>query len=465
MTTKLTIEHRQEDAGSLGHVDLDSAEHSVAIIGAGLAGSLLALALAQHGYAVDVFERNPDPRERRAEGGRSINLGLSRRGMDALSFVGLLDTVLERSVIMRGRVIHAPDGTTRYQPYGKNDSEVLHSIDRNELNRLLLEHAVRYPKVRLHFRHRLVRADRQPREIEFEADGVRVVARPRWVIGADGANSRMRQELQRGERATYHQEYLEWGYKELTLAARPDGSSAIDLTALHVWPRSHCLFVSHPNRDASHTLTLFLPFEGEDSFETTRTADDVIALVRKYFPDLMPLLPGLLEEWMKHPVGALMTTRTAPWAFGDWGVLVGDACHAVYPFYGQGMNSAFEDCCVLMGSLIAHPKDIASAFRGYEQGRREHTDVLAELSKVNFVELRDNVRSPWFIARKRLDILLNRLWPKTWLPLYTMIAHSTIPYAVALARARRQDRILLGSALLVAGVVFAIVAYAVGRQL
>jgi kynurenine 3-monooxygenase len=426
----------------------------VAIVGAGLAGPLLTLALAQQGYEVDLFERHADPRKGDAALGRSINLGLSKRGMQALSAVGLLTTVLERSVVMKGRVIHATDGTTRYQPYGKNASEVLHSIDRNELSYLLLDRAEQHRGVRLYFEHRMMRADKQRREIELEARSGPITVRPKWVVGADGAYSRMRQELQRGERADYHQEYLEWGYKELTLAARPDGSSAIELTALHVWPRSHCLCVSHPNRNGSHTLTLFLPFEGEDSFTTTRTADDVRALITKYFPDLLTLLPDLPEEWMKHPVGSLVTTRTAPWAFGDWAVLIGDACHAVYPFYGQGMNSAFEDCCVLLAALARHKEDTEAAFRSYERTRREHTDVLCELSKANFIELREKVRSPWFVARRRLDVALNGLWPKTWLPLYTMIAHSTIPYAQARARARLQERILIGSALSVFAALF-----------
>jgi kynurenine 3-monooxygenase len=254
----------------------------------------------------------------------------------------------------------------------------------------------------------------------------------------------MRRELQHGERADFHQEYLEWGYKEMRLPPRADGTSAIEQTALHVWPRSHCLFVSHPNRDGSHTLTLFLPFKGEDSFDTVRTEADVSALFTRYFPDLVPLLPTLIDEWMAHDVGALITTRTAPWAFGDWAVLVGDACHAVYPFFGQGMNSAFEDCLLLVDELRRQGGDTAAAFGAYEAKRRPHTDVLCELSKANFVELRQKVRSPWFLARKRLDITLNKLMPTIWMPLYTMIAHSTIPYGDALARARRQDRILAG---------------------
>jgi kynurenine 3-monooxygenase len=425
-------------------------ETRVAIVGGGPAGSLLALALAQQGHGVDLYERRPDPRKQVTGDGRSINLGLSKRGMQALQMVGMLDRVLARAVTMRGRVIHSVDGTVRFQPYGKDSAEVLHSVDRNELNRMLLEEAGRYTSVNLHFEHKLARADKQLRELEFDVADQSLKIRPEWVIGADGAFSTMRRELHRGERTEYHQEFLEWGYKELTLHALPDGTSRIELAALHVWPRSHCLVVSHPNRNGSHTLTLFLPFEGEDSFATTRTAEDVIALFTKYYPDLISLLPDLVEQWMTHSPGSLVTTRTAPWAFSDWAVLVGDACHAVYPFYGQGMNSAFEDCSVLVRELNRCDDGRAAAFQAYQLARRSHTDVLCELSKANFVELKQKVRSPWFLARKRLDLAIHRVWPQAWIPLYTMVAHTTIPYAEALARSRRQDRILLFSSALLA---------------
>jgi kynurenine 3-monooxygenase len=371
-----------------------------------------------------------------------------------------VDKVLKRAVVMRGRAIHSLDGKVRFQPYGKNNSEVLHSVDRNELNRMLLEEAGRYPSVKLHFEYQLVRADKQLRELEFDVAGRRVRTRALWVIGADGAFSTLRRELQRGERAEYHQEFLEWGYKELTLPAGHDGASMIELRALHLWPRCHCLIVSHPNCNGSHTLTLFLPFEGRDSFESLRTAADVEAFFNKYFPDLVPLLPALVDQWMQHSPGSLVTTRTAPWAFGDWAVLVGDACHAVYPFYGQGMNSAFEDCSVLMEELNRQHCSRAAAFQAYQLARRADTDVLCQLSKANFAELRQKVRSPWFLARKRMDLAIHRVWPQAWIPLYTMVAHTTIPYAEALARSRRQDRILLGSAVALtaagASVIFAL---------
>lgn len=433
----------------------------MAIVGGGPAGSLLALAFAQRGYPVDVYERRPDPRTQVADRGKSINLGLSKRGMLALDMVGLLDRALERAVTMRGRVIHAVDGSVRFQPYGKRSAEVLHSVDRNELNRMLLEEAGRFHTVNLHFEHRLVRADRQSQELEFDVAGESLTVRPLWVVGADGAFSTMRRELQHGERAEYHQEFHDWGYKELTLHAKPDGSSKVELRALHVWPRRHCMIVSHPNLNGSHTLTFLLPFEGEDSFATIRATEDVLALFEKYYPDLIPLLPDLMEQWKQHSPAAMVTTRTAPWAFGDWAVLVGDACHAVYPFLGQGMNAAFEDCSVLVRTLDENPGNRAAAFANYELARRAHTDVLCELSKAMCGELRQKVRSPWFLARKRFDLAIHGLWPQAWIPLYTMVAHTTIPYAEALARSRRQDRILfVSSALLVLVTLAASLVYA-----
>jgi kynurenine 3-monooxygenase len=437
-------------------------DRRVAIVGGGPAGSLLALALAQCGLDVELYERRSDPRRQSAGAGKSINLGLSKRGMQALEMVGLLDRVLARSVVMRGRVIHPLDGAVRFQPYGKNTAEVLHSVDRNELNCMLLEEAGLYPSVKLHFEHRLLRADKQSRALEFDAPGRSMKVSPPWVIGADGVFSTMRRELQHGERADYHQEFHAWGYKELTLPVGPDGNSVIDLTALHVWPRSRGMIVSHPNRNGSHTLTVLLPFDGEDSFAASQTAAGVEALFARCFPDLLPLLPGLPEHWLKHAPGSMVTTRTAPWAFGDWAVLVGDACHAVYPFYGQGMNSAFEDCSVLMQALANCQSDRAAAFQAYELARRAHTDVLCQLSKEGFVELGQKVRSPWFRARKHLDLAIHRLWPRAWIPLYTMVAHTTIPYGEALARSRRQDRILLFWSALLA-LATASVVYTLGR--
>ncbi len=440
-----------------------AATNTVVIVGAGLAGSLLANAFAQRGLSVEVYERREDPRKRLGAEGRSINLGLSKRGMQGLAEVGLLDTVLSRAVTMRGRAIHTHDGRVIFQAYGTDGREVLHSIDRNELNRLLIDRAAQHERVRFHFRHRFVRLDREARGIVVAAEdgGEPKLLQADLVIGADGAFSLARQELQRGSRASFSQEYLEWGYKELTIPAKPEGGSQVRLEALHVWPRAHCLAVTHPNLDGSHTLTAFIPWEGPDSFASLDTPPAVESFFRRYFADLPGLIPDLLEQWQTRPSGALLTTRTAPWHLDDWLVLVGDACHAVYPFYGQGMNSAFEDCSTLLACLDGAPGDRGAALAAYEHQRKPHVDVLVELSKRNFVELRQQIASPWFRAKKRLDLLLNRFFPRRWLPLYTMIAHTTMPYGDAEARARRQDRFLAwGAAVLAVALIAAVAALA-----
>jgi kynurenine 3-monooxygenase len=417
----------------------------VLIVGAGLAGSLLAVLLGRRGWSVEVLERRADPRATAAVASeqRSINLGLSHRGMGALRQAGVLDAVMRTAVRARGRVIHASDRRVEFQPYGSDEHEVLHSISRAELNRVLIDRAEEVPGVRFRFGVQLEGMDRDAATVDYrDPDGAPARARADFVVGADGAFSTIRQWMQRGQRADYAQEFLEWGYKELTLPAAAGGGSQVELQALHIWPRGDCLIVSHPNADGSHTLTLFLPWEGERSFAALRTPDDVRAFFDALFPDLRPLAPGLVDEFFAHPTGSLVTTRTFPWHHGERVVLVGDGCHAVYPFYGQGMNAALEDCLVLDAALARTPNDRAAAFRAYQDARKRNTDALAELAKQNFVELRDTANQPAFVARKRLDLLLSRVFPKRWMPLYTMVVHTTMPYAEAMERQRRQERLL-----------------------
>ncbi|WBB80947.1 NAD(P)/FAD-dependent oxidoreductase [Micromonospora sp. WMMD882] len=416
----------------------------VVVVGAGLAGSLAALYLARRGYQVDVHERRPDPRSAlTSPEGRSINLGLSARGMRALDEVGLLADVLKRSVPMRGRVVHAPDGDVRFQPYGVREHEILHSVLREELIALVVDAAEAEPAVRFHFGSRLTRLDRDTATVEVApTDGgptTRVTAD--LVVGADGVFSTVRQHMQHGRRADYAQEFLPWGYRELTIPVGVDGRPRVRLEALHVWPGHEALMVAHPNRDGSLTCSLFTAHEGPVSFAALDSPEAVRAFFRQRFPDAEELMPDLVEEMTAHPVGHLVTVRTAPWRHADRVVLVGDAAHAVYPFYGQGMNSAFEDCLVLDGCLAAHP-DRAAALAAYEAARKPHTDVLAELSTANFVDLRDRVHRFGYTASAAADRVLSRLLPDRWASLYAMVSHTTTPYADALARARRQDRIL-----------------------
>lgn len=440
----------------------------VIVVGAGLAGSLAALYLARRGYAVDVHERRPDPRTAAPGEARSINLGLSARGMRALDGVGLLDDVLKRSVPMHGRVVHAPDGSVRFQPYGLRDHEILHSVLREELISLVVTAAEDEPGVRFHFGSRLRRLDRDTATVEVEPTGGGATTRitADWVVGADGVFSTVRQQMQYGLRADYSQEFLPWGYKELTIPVGADGQPRVRLEALHVWPGHEALMVAHPNRDGSLTCSLFMAHEGPVSFAALDSPTAVRDFFRRHFPDAEELMPDLVEEVAGHPIGHLVTVRTAPWRHADRVVLVGDAAHAVYPFYGQGMNSAFEDCLVLDGCLAEHPDDRAAALAAFEAARKPHTDVLADLSTANFVDLRDRVHRVGYTASAAADRVLSRLLPDRWVPLYTMVAHTTTPYADALARARRQERLLrrAGAALAVGAVAALAAGVRAGRR-
>ncbi len=417
----------------------------VLVVGAGPAGSLAAILLGRRGWEVDVYERRDDPRPMAdaAVERRSINLGLSHRGITALREAGVLDEVMAPAVRARGRVIHTSDGGLAFQPYGSDDREILYSISRIALNRVLIAHAAALPNVRFHFGARCESLDRDRARAVFRgADGEEIRASADFVVGADGAFSTVRQAMQ-GDEGEFVQEVLPWGYKELLVPPAPDGGSRIELEALHIWPRGDALIVTHPNRDGSHTVTVFLPLEGgPGSFAELGTEAAVEAFFARVFPDVPALVPGLAREFLSHPTGTLVATRTAPWHHGGRVVLVGDACHAVYPFFGQGMNAALEDCLVLDRLLAEHGDDPERAFAAYEQARRPNTDALLELVKDNFDELRAGADRPEFVARKKVDFLLHQLLRDRWIPLYTMVVHTTMPYAEALRRQRRQERIL-----------------------
>ncbi|MDR6593390.1 NAD(P)/FAD-dependent oxidoreductase [Saccharothrix longispora] len=415
------------------------------VVGSGLAGSLTAVYLARRGYLVRVLERRGDPRAPGVrEEGRSINLGLSQRGIVALREIGLLERLAPLTVPMRGRVVHLPDGL-RFQPYGLAEDQILHSVLRHDLNVALVDEAERRG-VEFLWGHRVTAVDRaKPAVTALGPDGEEVHTAD-LVIGADGAFSAVRGHLGRGRRVDLHQEFLEWGYKELLIPVGDDGRPRTELRALHVWPGDDGLIVAHPNADGSLTATVFLPFDGEHGFAGLTEPGRVRDFFARRFPDTLTLIPDVVEQFLDHEPASLVTVRTSPWhSTTDEGrgiVLIGDAAHAVYPFFGQGMNAAFEDCSTLDRCLAAHPHDLPRALAAFEAARKPHTDVLAELSERNFVELRDKLRSPLFLVRKKVDLALHRLFPRKWVPLYTLIAHTTVPYGDALARARRQDRLL-----------------------
>jgi kynurenine 3-monooxygenase len=430
------------------------------LIGSGLAGGLMAAYLGRRGYEVELYERRGDPREGNIVGGRSINLALSTRGIYALEQLGIADEVLRHAIPMRGRMIHDKSGTLHFSPYDRDPNKFINSIGRAALNTTVIEAAQRYPNVRVHFNHRCTEIDLEQAIAHFEISSVRgavsaatpqkiVRAHSDAVIGVDGAFSTVRLSMQRKIPGfTYDESYLAHGYKELTIPPRADGSWQMEKNALHIWPRKSFMMIALPNPDGSFTCTLFWEFEGPRSFATTTTDDSIRRFFEEEFPDAVPLMPALLEDFKTNPTGSLVTIRCAPWFFKDKVALVGDAAHAVVPFYGQGMNAAFEDCVVLDKCLAEFPQDRHRAFAEYFSRRKENTDALADLAIENFIEMRDKTASRVFRAKKKLDHLLEGLLPGIYLPLYTMVTFTRIPYAKAARRAQLQDRIVCGTVLL-----------------
>jgi kynurenine 3-monooxygenase len=397
---------------------------------------MLACLLGQAGRRVILFERRGDPRLLANSAGRSINLALSTRGMHALAQVGLLDSVLAQGVIMRGRMIHHLDGSLDYQPYGTDDTQALHSVSRAGLNRALIEKAATLPGVELRFEHRCTGVHLDTGAIEFATPTGQHTHTGPLILGADGAFSAVRAAMQRRERFNFSQAYLEHGYKELHF---PPGSG-LEPHALHIWPRGGFMMIALPNADGSFTGTLFWPFT---LFERLQTPEQVQAFFREQFADALPLLPTLTDDYAVNPTSSLVTIRCAPWHVGR-AVLVGDASHAVVPFLGQGMNAAFEDCVTLAEAMQTHPEAPERAFAAYDARRRENCDVLAQLCLDNFHEMRDHVGSRWFVWGKRLSLWLMRLVPG-YVPLYTLVEFTRVPYAEAQRRVRRQQRWLLAS--------------------
>jgi kynurenine 3-monooxygenase len=413
------------------------------LIGSGLAGGLLAAYLGRRGYDVDLYERRSDPREGNIVGGRSINLAISTRGIHALEHIGIADEALRHAIPMRGRMIHDKSGALHFAPYDVDPKKCINSIGRASLNAAVIEAAQRYPNVRVHFNHKCADVDLNEAVCHLETETGKLAVRGDAVIGVDGAFSAVRASMQRKiENFQYDESYLAHGYKELTIPPAPDGSWQIEKNALHIWPRKSFMMIALPNPDGSFTCTLFWEFEGARSFATTRTDDDVQRFFNEEFPDAVPLMPTLLEDFKNNPTGSLVTVRCAPWYYRDRVCLLGDAAHAVVPFYGQGMNAAFEDCVVLDECLNKFPDSRERAFADYFKHRKENADALADLAIGNFIEMRDKTASRTFRAKKKLDHLLEAALPGVYLPLYTMVTFTRVPYAQAARRARLQDRIL-----------------------
>lgn len=411
------------------------------IMGAGLSGALLAARLADLGYRVDLYERRPDPREAGADSGRSINLALSTRGLTALHEIGLKNDVMRLAIPMCGRMIHPVEGPLAYQQYGVTGTEAINSISRSGLNMALLDAAERRPGVRILFNQRCVNVDFDKKLAEVQDESTRETRAVPYevLLGADGAFSAVRSAMQRRDRFNYDQSYLTHAYKELSIPPAPQGGHRLEKHALHIWPRRSYMMIALPNLDGSFTCTLFAPYDGPDGFNAIACDDDIRAYFRKRFPDALEHMPTLIDDFRANPTSSLATIRCFPWRIGGSAVLLGDAAHAVVPFYGQGMNASFEDVSVLADCLQRHP-DTDGAFAEYERLRKPNADAIAQLALDNFIEMRDHAGSPAFRRRKKLENFVARRFPKRYTPLYTMVSFTTIPYAEAVAKARAQDR-------------------------
>ncbi|MEU5724395.1 NAD(P)/FAD-dependent oxidoreductase [Micromonospora sp. NPDC047738] len=413
----------------------------IAVVGAGLAGCLLACYLARRGYPVALYERRPDPRSGQVERGRSINLALSERGLDALRRIGLERQVMADALPMRGRMIHPVEGEPQFQSYSGSGDRAINSISRGALNNALLTAAAARPGVRVAFDHRLVGLDPTTGEMTFETPQGKVTATASVILGADGAGSAVRGQLLGYGALTESLDFLDYGYKELSIPPI-GGEFALDPGALHIWPRGTSMMIALPNPDRSFTCTLFWPTHGTASFASLGSPAAIERYFHTHYPDLIPLAPNLVDDYQHNPVGVLGTVRCTPWQVDGRVGLLGDAAHAIVPFYGQGANCAFEDVVELDRCLDECGDQWSVALPLFEQRRQANAEAIARMALANFVEMRDKVASPVFQTRKRIEHALERALPGRYVSQYELVSFSTTPYAEVRRRVRRQYQVL-----------------------
>ena len=414
---------------------------NISIVGAGLVGSLLSIYLSKKGYNVNVFERRSDLRNTNISAGRSINLALSDRGWKALEGAGLGPDIRKISIPMPGRIIHSMKGDLSFQPYGKKE-QAIYSVSRGGLNEIMLNKAEEHGAKILF--------NKQCKGIDFNAPKITIedyktkeisVVSSDIVFGSDGAFSAVRYQMQKTDRYNYNQLFLEHGYKELSILPDEHGKHKLDKNALHIWPRGGFMLIALPNLDGSFTVTLFLAFEGEYSFEKLQDAASVDKFFKEQFPDALKVMPHLTKEFFENPTGSLVTVRCHPWVKENKVCLIGDAAHAIVPFYGQGMNCGFEDCTVLH-EIMEKEKDWPNILNLFQQQRKPAGDAIAELALYNFIEMRDLVGDNKFLLRKKIEAWFSDKHPDVWTPQYSMVTFSHIPYQIAQEKGKMQRGIM-----------------------
>lgn len=416
----------------------------ITISGAGLVGSLLSVLLGKRGYEVTILERRSDMRGVAVDSGRSINLALSSRGIAALKSAELMDDVEKLLIPMRGRMLHLPGQQPELSPYGQRPYEVIYSVSRRDLNSLMMTAAEKAAPVNVIFNQKLESVDFETQQLTVldEAKGEQRTEAFELLIGADGAGSRTRRSLIPAVAGESTSEFLNHDYKELEIPAGKGGSYLIEKEALHIWPRGGFMLIALPNQDGSFTVTLFMPKTGENSFETLKDRETVLAFFKHHFPSALELLPDLEVDYFANPQGRLGTVRCSPWHYQDKAVILGDASHAIVPFHGQGMNSGFEDCSELIRLLDKHNDDWSKAIPEFDKIRRPNAHAIAEMALENYITMRSSVADPNFQLKKEIGFELEKKFPNRFVPRYSMVMFHLIPYADAYQRGKIQQQIL-----------------------
>ncbi len=419
-------------------------QKQVTIVGAGLVGSLWAVYMAKAGYKVQVYERRPDIRKAEISAGKSINLALSDRGWKALETVGIADEIRQIAIPMYGRMMHDLQGNLTYQPYGL-EGQAIYSVSRGGLNAKMMDIAEQSGDVTIFYNHKCIGADLENATAYFEntLTGEKIEVTSDLIFAADGAFSAIRyHSMQKLDRFNYEQRYIEDGYKELLLPANPDGSYKLDKNALHIWPRGRFMLIALANEDGSFTCTLFMPFENHEyAFDKLTTDEKVDEFFKTTFPDFYEMMPNLIENWHQHPLSSLAIIRCYPWTHGKT-ALMGDAAHATVPFYGQGMNAGFEDCSEMYRLMQKHNENWDDIFSEYQQIRKPNGDAVQDLSLHNYYVMRDYVADPKFLLQKQIEKRFFEKYPDKWMPLYSQVTFSHIPYAEAYKRGMAQEKLM-----------------------